>query len=98
MPLNSKLVSTKTLLLKHYYHQKGFRIFFCGPTWGGGCCSFGRVCHLSFAPFQVQVALANCILICTTFFPFLQHALRWAKSRESYRRIASEGYRSDSNH
>ena len=24
--------------------------------------------------------------------------LRWAKSRESYRRIASESYRSDSNH
>ena len=24
--------------------------------------------------------------------------LRWAKSRESYRRIASENYRSDSNH
>ena len=28
----------------------------------------------------------------------LSVVLRWARSRESYRRIASESYRSDSNH
>ena len=28
----------------------------------------------------------------------LVYKLRWAKSRESYRRIATESYRSDSNH
>ena len=31
-----KLVSTKTLLLKHYYRRQGFQ----EPTWGGGFCRF----------------------------------------------------------